>query len=87
MAALTSEQRDEVTARLMRLWSSRNEEFDGPSTKHDLRTAIGDADAELDSQQATLKAAISNPVNTDASNKQIVEIYLEVIKERYKVGV
>ena len=70
----------------MQKWSTKREAFTGTSTKNDLLTAIGDADDYLNTNQAAMKTAISTPVKTDATGAQIVDIYQEVINERFDVG-
>lgn len=83
MAELTSEQRRQVNAALMRTFSAFSEPI--PVTKTDLRAAVDGLDTFLNNNGAAINSAIPQPARGALSTGQKAIVFTAVQIARYMI--
>jgi len=85
MAELTTDQRRELWADLMREWSNDRESVG--ITKAELRAAVDALDAWVNSSAAAINTAIPQPARGALSSAQKARLLMFVVRARYLGGV
>ncbi len=66
-------------------WQRANSDTIVDITKAELRTVVNETDAWIDANQASYKAAISDPVKSNLTPKQLERLFMAVAKRRFEI--
>ena len=83
MAALTDQDREDVWEEFMR----RNPDAWGAVEKADLRTAVNNLDAWVDSNKASALASLDEPAASELSGVQVALVFTLIVDKRFLKGV
>ncbi len=83
MAVLTDNQREEVWAEIMRLWSRQL--MPTSLNKSELRAFVDAVDQWIDDNQASFNSAIPEPAKSALTQKEKVRGFMLVAEKRFEV--